>query len=63
MDTNRLDEIKQTPESQKSDLDLLISFSNHVTLLQFIRIKNYPSEITGVKTDIVMKNSLKPRMG
>ncbi len=50
-------------QTTRSDLDLLISFSKPVTLLQFISIENYLSETMGIKTDIVMKGRLKPRVG
>jgi hypothetical protein len=50
-------------QTNGSDLDLLISFSKPVTLLQFINIESYLSETIGVKTDLVMKDSLKPRIG
>ena len=50
-------------QTKGSDLDLLISFSKPVTLLQFISIENYLSETIGIKTDLVMKDSLKRRIG
>jgi hypothetical protein len=50
-------------QTKRSDLDLLVSFSKPVTLLQFISIENYLSETIGIKTDLVMKDSLKPRIG
>lgn len=46
-----------------SDLDLLVEFSEPVTLIDFIRTENYLSSITGLKVDLVMKDALKPRIG
>jgi len=46
-----------------SDLDLLVEFSEPITLIDFIRTENYLSSLTGVKVDLVMKDALKPRIG
>jgi hypothetical protein len=46
-----------------SDLDLLVEFSEPVTLIDFIRTENYLSSLTGLKVDLVMKDALKPRIG
>ena len=46
-----------------SDLDLLVEFSEPVTLIDFIRTENYLSSITGLNVDLVMKDALKPRIG
>ena len=46
-----------------SDLDLLVTFSEPKSLFQFIRIEDHLSELLGVKVDLVMKKTLKPRIG
>ena len=46
-----------------SDLDLLVSFSEPPTLLQFVRLKNQISDLLGIPVDLVMKKALKPRIG
>jgi uncharacterized protein len=46
-----------------SDLDRLVTFSEPKSLFQFIRIEDHLSELLGVKVDLVMKNTLKPRIG
>ncbi len=46
-----------------SDLDVLISFSKTPTLLKFIELKNYLSDKLQLNVDLVMKDSLKPRIG
>jgi uncharacterized protein len=48
---------------RKSDLDILVGFSRSVSLLEFIRMENYLSEVLGIKVDLVMKDALKPRIG
>lgn len=47
----------------KSDLDILIEFEDSISLLKFVELENYLSEIIGVKVDLVMKSALKPRIG
>jgi len=46
-----------------SDLDILVSFSEPPSLLKFIALENYLSDVLGVKVDLVMKDSLKPAIG
>lgn len=50
-------------QDQNSDLDILITFSETPSLLKFIELKNYLSEQLGLNVDLVMKDSLKPRIG
>ena len=46
-----------------SDLDLLVTFRKPPSLLQFIDLENYLSDLLGIKVDLVMKDTLKPRIG
>ena len=48
---------EQTPTS---DLDILVTFTETPSLLEFIALENHLSDILGVNVDLVMKNSLKP---
>jgi len=52
-------------ENKESDLDVLVKFeeSAALTLLEFIEMENYLSDILGIKVDLVEKSSLKPRIG
>lgn len=45
-----------------SDLDILVSFSKVPTLLKFVELKNYLSDKLQLNVDLVMKDSLKPRI-
>ncbi|MFW6194757.1 MAG: nucleotidyltransferase family protein, partial [Halobacteriota archaeon] len=47
----------------KSDLDVLVDFEEPVSLLEFVELERYLSELLGIKVDLVMKNALKPRIG
>lgn len=47
-----------------SDLDVLVEFGeNGPTLLGFIHLENYLSELLGIKIDLVEKDTLKPGIG
>ena len=46
-----------------SDLDVLVTFHEPLSLLKFIELENYLSDVIGVKIDLVMKDALKPRIG
>ena len=50
-------------QKRDSDLDLLVTFKEAPSLLTFIAIENYLSDLLGVKVDLVMKDSLKPKIG
>ena len=46
-----------------SDLDVLVTFKEDPSLLTYIAIENYLSDLVGIKVDLVMKDSLKPKIG
>jgi predicted nucleotidyltransferase len=46
----------------RSDLDLLVEFDEPVGLFDFIRLENELTKLLGIKVDLVMKESLKPRL-
>ncbi|MGA3060543.1 MAG: nucleotidyltransferase family protein [Candidatus Bathyarchaeia archaeon] len=52
-------------QKKQSDVDLLVEFEepSNLTLLDFIGLENYLSELLGVKVDLVEKHALKPRIG
>jgi uncharacterized protein len=49
-------------QNKNSDLDLLVSFSKIPSLLKFLELKNYLSDRLEINVDLVMKDSLKPRI-
>ena len=51
---------EQRPDS---DLDLLVTFDRLPSLLKFIELENYLTDTLGVKVDLVMPDTLKPRIG
>jgi predicted nucleotidyltransferase len=46
----------------KSDIDILVEFSETIDLFMFIELENFLSEKLGAKVDLVMKDTLKPRI-
>jgi uncharacterized protein len=48
---------------QDSDLDILVDFKTPPTLFQFVRLQNELSDLLGIPVDLVMKTTLKPKIG
>ena len=46
-------------QTEKSDIDLLVTFTSTPSLLKFIALENYLSDLLHSKVDLVMKNSIK----
>ncbi len=49
-------------QTRKSDVDILVTFSETPDLFLFVELENHLSDILGVKVDLVMKDGLKPRI-
>ena len=49
-------------QKKSSDLDVLVEFSKTIDLFKYIELEDYLSEKLGVKVDLVMKDTLKPRI-
>lgn len=50
-------------QDEMSDVDILVDYVEAPGLFEFIRLKNYLSELLGVNVDLVMKTALKPAIG
>jgi predicted nucleotidyltransferase len=50
-------------QRKRSDLDILVEFSDPPSLFQFMALERYLGDLLGVKVDLVMKEALKPRIG
>ena len=50
-------------QKETSDVDVLVEFKESIGLLKFIEMENYLTDLLEVKVDLVMKSSLKPRIG
>lgn len=53
----------RSEQKKDSDLDVLVTFREDPSLLTYIAIENYLSDLLGIKVDLVMKDSLKPKIG
>ena len=49
-------------QKAKSDLDILVEFSEPIGLFQFIELEDFLKAKLGVKVDLVMKKNLKNRI-
>lgn len=44
---------------QGSDLDVLVEFSDTISLLQLVSLENYLSSLTGIKVDVVPREDIR----
>ena len=49
-------------QKKGSDLDILVEFHRTIDLFKYIELENFLSKKIGVKVDLVMKDTLKPRI-
>lgn len=52
-------------QMDESDIDILVEFEPdaRISLLDFVGLENYISDLLGAKVDLVEKSALKPRIG
>jgi predicted nucleotidyltransferase len=50
-------------QKKKSDLDILVEFSEPPSLFEFLALERQLSGLLGIKVDLVMKEALKPSIG
>lgn len=46
----------------ESDIDILIEFNRTIDLFTYVELEDFLSRILGIKVDLVMKETLKPRV-
>ena len=49
-------------EAGTSDIDMLVELQEVIDLIDFIKLENYLGDLLGYRVDLVMKDSLKPRI-
>lgn len=49
-------------QKKKSDIDVLVGFYETIDLFEFVELENFLRKILSVKVDVVMKETLKPRI-
>jgi len=47
---------------KKSDIDILVKFSETPDIFEFIKLEEYLTQILGIKVDLVTKKALKPSL-
>lgn len=52
----------RSEQSKTSDIDILVDFHGTIDLFEFVKLESFLSEILGIKVDLVMKDTLKPRI-
>lgn len=50
-------------QKRRSDLDVLVEFERAPSLFKYGELEDHLSDLVGMKVDLVMKRSLKPRIG
>lgn len=50
-------------QTSNSDIDLLVTFDDTPSLLKFIELENYLTDLLGIRVDLVMEDALKPTLG
>jgi len=49
-------------ETEASDIDILVDYETAPTIIMLVELRDYLSQVFGLKVDIVTKNGLKPRI-
>lgn len=49
-------------QNEESDIDILVEFYQTIDLFKFVELEYFLSDILGRKVDLVMKDTLKPRI-
>ena len=50
-------------QEEKSDIDILVEFSEPVGFFTFLDLEEHLSRLLGITVDLVSKKALKPRIG
>lgn len=50
-------------QGENSDVDILVGFNEPIGLLKFVALKNQLSEMLGKDVDLVMKSTLRSKIG
>lgn len=54
--------VARADNTEKSDVDLLVEFSQPIGFFKFIELEEYLGKIIGKKVDLVTKKALKPTL-
>ncbi len=49
-------------QKEDSDVDILVTFEEHVSILKLVSFENYLQDITGIKVDVIPEKSIRPEL-
>ena len=49
-------------QRKRSDVDILVEFDKAIDLFMFMELEEYLSEVLSIEVDLVMRDTLKPRI-
>ncbi len=49
-------------QKKSSDIDILVEYGKPVSLIEFVNLKNYLTDLLEIDVDLVMKKALKPNL-
>lgn len=49
-------------ETEASDIDILVDYETAPTFIMLVELRDYLSQLFGLKVDVITKNGLKPRI-
>jgi predicted nucleotidyltransferase len=49
-------------ETELSDVDILVDYETAPTFIMLVELRDYLSQLFGLKVDVITKNGLKPRI-
>jgi len=49
-------------QSEESDIDILVEFDGTIDLFDFVELENFLSDVLDSRVDLIMKDTLKPRI-
>jgi predicted nucleotidyltransferase len=49
-------------QKENSDVDILVEYEKPVSLIEFVNLKNYLTDLLEIDVDLVMKKALKPHL-
>ncbi len=49
-------------QREDSDVDILVTFEEPVSLLKLVNFENYLKDITGIRVDVVPEKSIRPEL-
>lgn len=49
-------------QREDSDVDILVTFKEPISLLKLVNFENYLQDLTGIKVDVIPERSIRPEL-